>query len=716
MVMVTRKVISLRRIKIMRNMKYFKNIFTGIALLFACIGSMTFTACSDDMPSDSYYTFTGEMMSDYLQNHEDFNQFAAIVKRASSSTRGVNLMDLLSVRGQYTCFAPTNEAVAKYLAANGYASVNDIPADICDTLARTHLVNGKAYNTVDFANYTSLPMVNMNDRYLTIKPDTVVDAETKDTLYVNYLFNRTSEIIYSLRNDSVENGIVQPISAVLSVSNQTVPDLMLENPNVSLFVEAMEATGLAFIMRNKVQDATWNPDLYESKSVYTGAQWDYCHIPEQKKFGFTVFACPNDVLSAKYNITDLKSFYDYAHSVYGTPGDGKAWDDVKDDLDKLKDWRNPLRRLIGYNCLDRSSSYNNLTTICTIDTKEINPTEWYSTMDSLTTIKCEKLTVPKYINGGVRNDIYLNRGDHRRGDMASGIHVSKEVTGGYEQQALNGWYYTTDGLADYINAQQDNVFNTRMRIDLYTIFPEMMNNNIRDGRTANFIAESNNPDKSVTSPNYWFPSGYLDNVKINEDGTFLFQSQHNTYWSYEGDEFNLCSETESYDMTFNLPSVPSGQYQIRLGFADMPTRGICQFYLDGNPEGSPFDQRDANFESRSGWYALTSGNNRTDEENEAAKKNMHNLGWYHGPRGVFSISGEGHEDGDESVTRNFFCNNARTVRFVLWTGQLNEGVQHTIRIKSVWAPENAVVMIDYLEIVPKSVYGVEGAGRAEDDY
>ena len=694
-------------------MKYIKNIYTGLVLFFACLGGVAFTSCSDDMPSDSYYTFTGEMMSDYLQNHEDYTQFAAIVKRASGSTRGVNLMDLLSVRGQYTCFAPTNDAVAKYLAANGYSSVNDIPVDICDTLARTHLVNGKAYNTVDFANFTSLPMVNMNDRYLTIKPDTVVDAETNDTLYVNYLFNRTSEIIYSLRNDSVENGIVQPIAAVLSVSNQTVPDLMLENPNVSLFVEAMEATGLAFIMRNKVQDATWNPDLYEPKSVYSGAQWDYCHIPEQKKYGFTVFACPNNVLASKYNITDLESFYKYAYSIYG----GDSWETVSADREKMKDWRNPLRRLIGYNCLKQSGSYDNLTTICTIDYKEINPTEWYSTMDSLTTIKCERLTVPKYINGGKRNTLYLNRGDHRRGDTTPGVNVDKEVAGGYEQQALNGWYYTTDGLADYGEATQNMFLTTRMRIDLYTIFPEMMNNNIRDGRTANYIAESNNPDKSVASPNYWFPSGYLDNVKINEDGTFLFQSQHNTYWSYEGDEFNLCSELESYDITFNLPSVPTGTYQIRLGFADMPTRGICQFYLDGNPEGNPLDMRDTNFNNRTGWYALTSGNNRSEEENQAAKKNMHNLGWYHGPRGVFNIVGEGHEDTEyDAVQKSYFCNNARTVRCVLYTGLLNGGVQHTIRIKSVWAVGQAVAMIDYLELVPKSVYGVEGEGRAEDDY
>ena len=696
-------------------MKKIKNFYIGLAAVLASTGLMLVSSCSDDIPAESYYTFTGEMMSDYLQNHEDYSEFATIVKRATNSTRGVNIMDLLSVRGQFTCFAPTNAAVQKYLAQNGYASVNDIPVDICDTLARTHLINGKAYNTVDFANYTSLPMVNMNDRYLTVKPDTLVDEDTKDTLYVNYVFNRSGEIIYAQRNDSVENGIVQPINAVLSVSNQSLPDLMLENPNVSLFVEAMEATGIAFIMRNKIKDASWNPDLYEDLHIYSGAQTDYCHIPKQKKYGFTAFACPNDVLAATYNITDLKTFYEYARGIYG----GDTWETVQANPDKMMEWRNPLRRLIAYNCLDRLGIYDNLTSICSIDTKVINPTEWYSTMDSLTTIKVERLTVQQYLKGGKKNELYLNRGDMRRGSSTLGVHVFPEVSGDYENQALNGVYYLTDGLVRYDESTKDDIFNTRMRLDLYTFFPEMLNNTIRDGRTANRIADSDNPDVSVASPNYWFPSGYLDNVKINEDGVFLFQSQHNTYWSYEGDEFNLYSANESYDITFNLPSVPTGTYQIRLGFCAMASRGICQFYLDDIPRGIPLDMRNTNFVDRTGWFALTDGNNRTAEETEAAKKNMHNLGWYHGPRGVFNIVGEGHQDGDETVQRSYFCNNGGggyTVRCVICTENLDENVQHTIRIKSVWAVGPTVAMLDYIEIVPKSVFGVEGEGKAEDDY
>ncbi len=693
-------------------MKYIKNIYTWLVIALASAGGITITSCSDDIPADKYYTFTGEMLSDYLQSHDDFSQFAAIVDKASKSSRGVNLMDLLSVRGQYTCFAPTNDAINAYMQKNGYSSVSDIPADICDTIARTHLVNGRAYNTVDFAGSSSLPTVNMNDRYLTLKADTVVDEETNDTLYVTYRLNRSGEIIFKMANDSVSNGIVQPVDGVLSASNQTLPDLMQENSKISLFNDAMEATGIAEIMRDKVEDSTWDPDQYEDKSVYSGAQWDYCHIPEHKYYKFTAFACPDSILKAKYNITDLESFYNYARDIYG----GDTWAEVQADPTKLKETYNPLRRLIGYNCLDRLGMYDMLTTICTIATELINPTEWYSTMDTLSTIKCERLTVSRFIGYGkndARNDVYLNRGDMSRGDFTPGVHVDRDVEGGLEQEALNGIYYTTDGLADYGDETKSKIFNTRIRMDLYSFFPEMMSNSIRDGRTTNRIADSNDPDVTVTSPNYWFPNGYLDNVKVNEDGIFLFQSQHNTYWSYEGDEFNLASDVNSYDITFNLPSVPEGTYQIRLGFANMNTRGICQFYLDGEPKNIPFDMRDTNFDSRTGWFDLLS-NSYTKDELEAAKKNMHNTGWYHGPRSVFVMSGEGHPDGSANRGSSF-CSIARTCRFVLCTANLDENTQHTVRIKSVWAVGTALVMIDYIELVPKSVYGVEGDGKAEDD-
>lgn len=682
------------------------------------------------MPAESYYTFTGEMMSDYMKSRPEYSEFVTIVNRAAQSQRGVNLMDLLSTYGQYTLFLPTNEAVNVYLEENGYASVNDIPYDVCDTIARTHMISGISYTTVDMDG-SSLSKVNMNDRYVatdsafsyvyngeifytdSTRDERVLPEWGEPTPTVK--LNGFSYVVTALSNDSVENGIVHTVNRLLSSSNKTLIDLMIENPNISLFTQALEVTGLADTMRLKIKDAKWDVERkkYEDRSVYSGAQWDYCHVPEEKKYGFTAFACPNEVLAHRYSINNMQDFYNYAKTIYG----GQDID-VNDPASAqyLKSDESPLRKLVGYNCLDRLGVYDMLTTICTIERTMVNPTEWYSTMLPLSTVKCERLTVTRFINGQgrtgeVRNDLYLNRGDMSRGCYVPGVHVDRTVAGNYQQSAVNGYYYTTDGLVDYGEDTQRDIFNTRIRMDLYTFFPELANNSIRDGRTTNSINDSNNPDITKTSPNYWFPPTYLDNVDVNADGIFLFQSQHNTYWSYQGDEFNLASDVNSYDITFDLPSLPSDQYQIRLGFADMPTRGICQFYIDGVPVGNPFDMRSDNFESRTGWFKLTE---KSGEELEAAKKNMHNMGFYHGPKGVFNAVGEGVKD--ENVTnKSYFCDNARTVRYVLANAYLDGNVKHNVRIKSIWAVGNALVMLDYFEFVPKSVYGVEGEGKAEDD-
>ncbi|MCF0198837.1 MAG: fasciclin domain-containing protein [Bacteroidaceae bacterium] len=692
-------------------MKLIKNIYPLLVLGIVALTGTAVTSCNDSMHEESYYTFTGEYLSDYLQSHEDYSAFAEIVKRSANSTRGVDIMDLVSCYGQFTCFAPTNEAVNKYLSDNGYVSVSDIPYDVCDTIARTHMFNGVVYTTNDLLGRSSIGYVNMNDRDLALKDTIVTDDEggNEASLFVN----RTALMIMKQSNDSVQNGIVHSLDAVLSSSSATVADLMGENPNITLFNDAMEVTGLADEIRNHVEDYSWNPELFEDKLVYSGAQWDYCNVPLKKKYGYTVFACPDKVLANRYGITNMQGLYDYGREIYGGPDV-----DVTDpnQADFLKSEASPLRKLIAYNMMPRKMSYEHMTTICTIETSYVNPTEWYPTSMPLSTMKIERLTVSRYLGTGeTRGIVCLNRGDFSRGYRdISGIHVDKNIEGDYDNNGTNGYYFTTDGLADFGEITKRDVFNTRLRFDLYDLFPECANNSNKGDAMRSDQTEGGDATNIPypKAPCYWFPKGYLENVKVNDDGIFLYQGCRNTYWSYEGDEFNLAGQ--SYDFTFNLPSVPSGTYQIRLGFCLMASRGICQFYVDGVPEGIPFDMRDGNSSARTGWFDLEN-NNYSKDEMEAAKKNMHNLGWYHGPRSIFNFGATGIKDGTNASHLRFSTHD-NTLRYVIATKYLDENVQHTIRIKSVWAVGDVVAMVDYLELVPKSVYGVEGEGKAEDDW
>ena len=134
-----------------------KNIFKGIlgGLLFAMLtplNTLLLTSCSDEPDSEYFYTFTGEMMSEYLKSRPQYSEFTEIVERAG-------LMDLLATYGHYTCFAPSNDAVDKFLQGRGLSSVSQLSDADCDTIARTHLVS-YMYTTYDMVGH-KMPTVNM---------------------------------------------------------------------------------------------------------------------------------------------------------------------------------------------------------------------------------------------------------------------------------------------------------------------------------------------------------------------------------------------------------------------------------------------------------------------------------------------------------------------------------------------------------------------------
>ena len=120
------------------------------------MNGLLLTGCSDDPSAENFYTFTGEMMSDYLNNRPEYSDFAYIVDQA-------DLTDLLSAYGHYTCFLPSNDVMAKFLQKKGLNSVEDLTKEQCDTIARTHLVNNM-YATLDMNDGTLNTGTSCNSR------------------------------------------------------------------------------------------------------------------------------------------------------------------------------------------------------------------------------------------------------------------------------------------------------------------------------------------------------------------------------------------------------------------------------------------------------------------------------------------------------------------------------------------------------------------------
>ena len=136
-----------------------------------------FSACSDEPDSQYLYTFTGEMMSQYLENRPEFSLFSEAVKRAGLDKQ-------LSAYGHYTCFAPNDSAVNRWLKGKGLTSLEELSDAQCDTLARTHLVR-VMYSVADMKDGV-LATQNMNGRPIEVTHG--FDAENNSVVILNRRF------------------------------------------------------------------------------------------------------------------------------------------------------------------------------------------------------------------------------------------------------------------------------------------------------------------------------------------------------------------------------------------------------------------------------------------------------------------------------------------------------------------------------------------------
>ena len=191
--------------------------FMVAALLAPFFSLLLFSSCSDDPTAENYYTFTGEMASNYLENRpEMFSEFTEILQRSG-------ILGMLATYGTYTCLAPTNDAVNQYLLQHGYESVEDLSKEECDTISWNHIIPA-TYFTTDLSD-GNIPTPNMNDRFLTFS----CDSDAAKGGNVMYYINMASKLI--LRDDSVENGVVHTLDRVIQPSSSYLPELLSEDKN-----------------------------------------------------------------------------------------------------------------------------------------------------------------------------------------------------------------------------------------------------------------------------------------------------------------------------------------------------------------------------------------------------------------------------------------------------------------------------------------------------
>ena len=88
----------------------FGKVFTAILFLLSCWG------CTENIDTSARYVFTSDCVMTYLEKHEAYSEYVDLLKTTPISVKSTSTVgQLLSARGHYTVFAPTNEAIAKFL-------------------------------------------------------------------------------------------------------------------------------------------------------------------------------------------------------------------------------------------------------------------------------------------------------------------------------------------------------------------------------------------------------------------------------------------------------------------------------------------------------------------------------------------------------------------------------------------------------------------------
>ncbi|MBP5337834.1 MAG: fasciclin domain-containing protein [Prevotella sp.] len=646
---------------ITQNIKYyFASCLVGCAL---CVAMVSCVDNDDDVP-ENYYASTKMTAAEFLESNPDqFSEFIGILKRTSYFSM-LSTYGSYSTAGllKYTLFAPNNEGISRYLQRNGYASIDDIPTETCDTLARTHIIKKGAFFTTDIGE-GALPELNMIDSYIVLSSDSDVANGNKLVYYINKNA-RMVEI-----NDSVTNGVVHVLNNVITSSSQLLPDKIEEDSTLTLFNQALRMTGMCDSLMRYI-DETYSCGV---DSVFTGvmvrctsgsALYTRSFWPEKRYYKYTAFVEPDSVFHA-HGIDNIEQLRAYAKEVYDKtyPEDAGLYDD------NPKDRRNPLNRFVSYHLLPRIGQYNSwvqsgdLRERCWI-TSISDPEEFYETM-------CPG-TIMRF--AGPSEGLFINRKGVNKRYTVRGVKVlSPSESGTTDQNALNGVYHYLDDILAYTTEVRDVVLNCRIRIDATSLSPDFMNCNGK-GRYGEDILTG-------------FKNDFITDWKVSDE-TYVGVHSDVDYWnSYCA---NAVCVSGIFDVSLKLPPVPSGTYEIRLGYTVGEERGVVQIYLNNEPCGIPVDLRVYGPDPTIGWMEDV----EDEEENTANDKAMHNRGYM---KGMDSYRSGG---ADHPLRGNNW-----NLRRILTTNYLDSSKTYYLRFRQVLDDPDRYWSFDYIELCPKSVYG-----------
>lgn len=653
-------------------------------LLCLLVAAMAFGGCKEEIADSARYTFMGQTAASFLEDNEEiFSDFLYILRRGGR-------LSLMKAYGQYTVFAPTNDAIARYLVEQDSiyrATLNDanpvwtgitspelteLSDSMCKVISQTHIIPD-VYMTVEMEG-DIIPTMNMNDRYLSLSYG--VDEDDRYVLFIN----GDSKII--AKDEEVENGVVHTISSVLNPSTNTLPAQVEGHDYFRIMSEAITATGYVEKLQLYKDESYDLGDLF-MVDIYQRTQIPY---PANRYYGFSAFLEPDSVFHAEgiYTMEQLAERCEEWYPEYTDPDPTSP--------------NNALNQFVGYHLVNRNMPYSRLVcykikTHSVIDSEQdffdsSDRYEFYETMSG----KLMKVTMPRSVSE-LQATILLNYYKPRDGEsvpqeaetyMNTKVYEPNEFRDldsayvNFSANALNGIIHPINKILIYNeDVMVGRVLNTIIRFDASAICSELTNNNIR----WHFFAHAQASDIGE----FYIPNTYCENMKVlTEETRTYYCPPHISYHNYQGDEMNTLG---AYDFALRLPHVPAGTYEIRMGYTPNERRGIVQFYLDDEVTGIPVDVRMKGDNPIIGFVADVN----TDDNGIQNDKDMKNRGYLKAST-TYVTTGS-----------NIARHQSNVIRKVITTKYLSEG-DHWLRFKNAYENDNgtAQFMYDYFELVPIS--------------
>lgn len=191
-----------------------KNLLKLSLIAFITFGLVS---CSDD--DDVNPNPPTNTIADYVASQEDYSSLKAALDKAG-------LTATLNGEGNFTVFAPNNEAFANFLTANGFASLDDVPTAILTNVLLNHVLGTKVVSGDVATGYTN-----------TLATETSSGANL--SLYVNASSGVKLNGVSSVTAVDImaSNGVIHAVDKVIPLP--TVVTFATADPNFSILVAAL---------------------------------------------------------------------------------------------------------------------------------------------------------------------------------------------------------------------------------------------------------------------------------------------------------------------------------------------------------------------------------------------------------------------------------------------------------------------------------------------